>query len=265
MFSDFRTLMFNASLVIVCLSASFGLSYNGISGNVAAAQPEPSTTAPVTSTPDAHAVPATSATADHAEPAKHSHTDIADAGHDAGHTAHSHIGEKGVSEDVLPGPNGIRYDMVIYNIVIFLVLLSILTKYAWGPIMKSLDDREAMITKNIQDAEQARMKAETLLAEHRKKLDAVQDEVREIIAEARRDAEHTKTQIVATANKEASLMQTRAVEEISRAKDQALNELFGNMTNQIAKATEQVIARSLTDDDRNRFVNEAVNGFVSSN
>ena len=182
-------------------------------------------------------------------------------GSDHGHT--SHIGEKGVSENVIPSKP--RMDMVIYSMAVFLVLLAILTNYAWGPIIKALDEREALITNNIESAEQKLASAEALLVEHRKKLDAVQDEVRAILAEARKDAEHTKNEIVATANKEAKLMQDRAVEEISRAKDQALNEVFGSVSTQVAKATEQVIRRSLTNEDHERFVNEAVNQFVSRN
>ena len=186
-------------------------------------------------------------------------------------THHVPMTEKGVGTGLVPGipdehgnVSPWRLDLSIYSFVVFLTLLAILTKYAWGPIIKALDAREEGIRKDIANAKQTREKADSLLAEHAKKLDSAQDEVREIIAEAKRDAEHTKSDIITNAQNEARLTQDRAVDEIERAKDQALNELFSNMSTQVATATEQVIGRALTEDDRKKLVGEAVSQFSSN-
>lgn len=177
--------------------------------------------------------------------------------HAHGHGDHAHVGDPAHEPEVFE-PGDWRTDLSIYTFVVFLVLLGVLTKFAWGPVIAALDAREENIRKNIEDAEAARVSAEAMLADRAKKLESVQDEVREILAEARRDAEHTKTEIVASAQKEADATKHRALEEINRARDQALNDLFQNMTGQVATATEHVIGRALTEDDRNRLIDESL-------
>src|SRR5260221_7283456 len=83
-------------------------------------------------------------------------------------------------------------DLAVWTLITFVVFLIVLKKFAWVPLITGLDKRETSVLDNIANAEAARIKAEKMLAEHAVRLDKVQDEVREIVAEARRDAEHTK-------------------------------------------------------------------------
>jgi F-type H+-transporting ATPase subunit b len=176
---------------------------------------------------------------------------------DPGERHETHIDTEGVSTDA----SEFKSDLAIFTLVVFLLLLGILGKFAWGPIVAGLEKREAGIRQNIDDAEAARLKAEQMLAAHAEKLDQVQDEIREIIAEARRDAEHTKQDIVNTAQREAEVSRQRAIVEIERAKDAALKELFDTAAAQVADATEHVLSRSLNDDDQNRLIEEALSQF----
>ena len=178
------------------------------------------------------------------------------AAHAGGHELH--IGQEGVNED----PGEFKTDLAIYTFVVFFLLLGLLYRFAWGPVSEGLERREASIHDNIAAAEAARIKAEKMLAEHAAKLDKVQDEVREILAEARRDAEHAKSEIVAAAQKEAEANRQRAVLEIERARDQALDELFFQMGKSVRLATEQVIGRSFTGADNDRLIEEALNTFA---
>ena len=150
-------------------------------------------------------------------------------------------------------------DLAIWSLVTFVVYLIVLKKAAWGPLIQGLDQREAKMKQQIADAESARVKAEAMLAEHAKKLDKVQDEVKEILAEARRDAEHTKQDIVAVANKEAEATRKRAVEDIEHARDLAMKELFDFVSSNVIGATENVLGRALSDDDQKRLVQDALN------
>lgn len=176
--------------------------------------------------------------------------------HAAGHR--SHIGTEGVSED----PAEFKTDLAIYTFVVFALLLTLLYKFAWGPVTEGLERRESSIHDNIAAAESARLKSEKMLAEHTARLDKVQDEVREIIAVARRDAEHVKNEIVAAAQKEAETTRLRAVQDIERARDKALDDLFDHMARIVNDATEQVIGRALTGADNERLIEEALSGFA---
>ena len=149
-------------------------------------------------------------------------------------------------------------DLALFSLVTFVVYLVVLKVGAWGPLRDGLNERERRIRQDIADAEANRHKSEVMLKEHEAKLAKVQDEVREILAEARRDAEHARLEIATIAQKEAEATKQRAIAEIERSKDQALAELFDFVSNNVLKATEQVIGRSLTGTDHERLVKESL-------
>ncbi|MBD3672046.1 MAG: F0F1 ATP synthase subunit B [Planctomycetaceae bacterium] len=158
-------------------------------------------------------------------------------------------------------PLSFRADLALWSFISFGLLILVLKTFAWGPLIDGLDNREAKFRNQLAEAEAARIQAEKMLKEHAAKLDAVQDEVKAIIDEARRDAEHTKNDIIEQAQKEAKATQDRAVHEIERSRDAALKELFDTMSSQVAAATEHVIGRSLDGDDQNRLIDEALSQF----
>lgn len=154
-------------------------------------------------------------------------------------------------------------DLAIFTAITFGLFLFVLKKMAWKPLIEGLEKREGKIQAALSDAEHARLKAQKLLDDHQHKLDRVQDQVREILAEARRDAEVTKNDIITTAQREAESSKNRALVEIQRAKDAALDELFDQMSGTVAKATQQVVGRSLTGADHERLIREALQEFSS--
>lgn len=159
-----------------------------------------------------------------------------------------------------PGaPLDFKGDLAIWSLVTFVVYILVLKKAAWGPLIQGLDAREGKMKQQLADAEAAQKKAEVMLADHAKKLAQVQDEVKAILAEARRDAEHTKQDIVASANKEAEATRKRAVEDIEHARDVAIKELFDFVSSNVIGATENVLGRALSSDDQNRLVQDALN------
>ncbi|HLJ12772.1 MAG TPA: F0F1 ATP synthase subunit B [Planctomycetaceae bacterium] len=181
--------------------------------------------------------------------------------HAEGDADHSASGASGTTP---PGLTVTKQDadLALWSLVTFVVFILVLKKFAWRPLITGLDKREMSVLDNIAAAEAARVKAEKMLAEHAAKLDKVQDEVREILAEARRDAEYTKGEIVAAAQKEAETNRQRAVQDIERARDQALDDLFDHMARCVNEATEQVIGRALTGADNERLIEEALSGFA---
>ena len=157
-----------------------------------------------------------------------------------------------------------KSDLALFSLIVFLIFVAVLKKFAWGPLMQGLDKRESKVRQDIANAEAARVKAEKALADHEAKLSAVQDEVKEIWAEARRDAEHTKTEIIAAANQEAEALRQRSLDDIQLASDQAMRALFDHMAASVTDATEHVLGRALSGEDQDRLVQEAL-AQVSSN
>lgn len=173
----------------------------------------------------------------------------AEAAHDAGHAAEHH--EAGL-------PMDFTKDLALFSLVTFIVYVAVLRIGAWGPLRNGLNERERRIRQDIADAEANRIKSEEMIAQREAKLATVQDEVRELLAEARRDAERLKQDIVTTAQTESEALKHRAIAEIERSRDQALAELFDFVSTNVVGATERVIGRSLDQGDQDRLVGQAL-------
>jgi F-type H+-transporting ATPase subunit b len=167
-------------------------------------------------------------------------------------------GGHGDHEKAPGGPIDWKTDLNLWTFVVFGIFLVVLRVFAWGPLTSALDAREAKIHGNLAHAEQAREKAERLLADYQTQLAAAQDQILKMMAESRRDAELTRQEILAQTEKDVSLLKDRAVAEIERTRDGALNELFSHMAGTVTSATEKVLGRALTDSDQDRLVNEAL-------
>lgn len=151
-------------------------------------------------------------------------------------------------------------DLALWSFVVFVGFLFVLKKAAWGPMIAGLDKREAGIRSAIAQAEDNQRKSKALLAEYEQKLKAAEETVQAMVAEAKRDAERTSQDIIATAQKEVSALRDRAREEINQAKDAALAEVFTSVQSQVIRATEHVLGRALNDGDQDRLVGEALAG-----
>ena len=155
-------------------------------------------------------------------------------------------------------PIGFQADLALWSLIVFVLFLFVLKSVAWGPMIEGLDKREAGIRASIAEAEESQRKSQALLAEYEDKLRGAEATVADMVAEAKRDAERTSQDIVAKAQSEVESMRDRAKEDISRAKDAALAEVFSTVSGQVALATEHVLGRTLNDGDQERLIQEAL-------
>ena len=186
---------------------------------------------------------------DHADNGDDQH---GEASHDDSHGGGSHGGEKAAP------PMNFQADLALWSLIVFGILLFVLKAVAWGPMIEGLDKRESGIRAAIAEAEENQRKSQALLAEYEGKLRDAEQTVAEMVAEAKRDAERTSQDIVAKAQSDVEAMQQRATDEIGRAKDAALAEVFGSVNERIALATEHVLGRAISGQDQERLVEEAL-------
>lgn len=168
---------------------------------------------------------------------------------DEAHDDHAH--DTGV-------PVSLAKDLALWSLVTFVCFLFVLKKAAWQPLIEGLDKREAGIRSAIVEAEENQRKSQALLADYEAKLRDAEQTVAEMIAEAKRDAERTSQDIVAKAEADVEAMRQRATEDIGRAKDAALSEVFQSVNSRIALATEHVLGRAISGEDQDRLVEEAL-------
>ena len=175
------------------------------------------------------------------------------AAEDHSSTADEHAAEGGV-------PISFQKDLALWSLIVFVLFLFVLKKFAWAPMIEGLDKREAGIRKSISDAEDGRRKAQALLADYEQKLKNAEQTVQAMVAEARRDAERTTQDLIAGAQKEMQAIRNRAKDDIQQAKDSALADVFASVNDQVIRATEHVLGRTMTESDQDRLVTEALAG-----
>jgi F-type H+-transporting ATPase subunit b len=163
-------------------------------------------------------------------------------------------------EELEPDRNPLAFDpdLAVFSAIIFLLLVAILGKFAWPTITAALDERERKIAADIAAAEARNEESKRLFAEHEAKLAAAAGEVRALLDEARRDAEHTKKAIEAEGQKAARGEMDRAVREIQRARDAAVQDLAVSSANVAIDLAKKVIREQLTPEKNNQIIREAV-------
>ena len=158
----------------------------------------------------------------------------------------------------------VQSPLAIYSVIVFVLLLLILTRFAWRPVIRALHEREAHLQQVLLDSERARNEAETIAANHRKQLAGAADEVRALIEQARREAQVSADSIVRKAQAEAESARERAEREISGARDQALMEIWSKTADLAVSVAGRVLDKELGDSDHRRLVEAALNELPSN-
>ncbi len=163
-----------------------------------------------------------------------------------------------------PNPLAVDTDLAVWTFVVFLVLFGVLWKFAWGPIAHALDRREHHIAENIAAAQRAQDDAKSMLAEYEGKLAGAADQVRQMLEEARRDAEGVKQEIVGEARTAAQQEHQRAMRDIRTATDAAVEELSQRSADLAIQLAGKVISAKLSAEERAKLVQESLNKFAAA-
>ena len=149
--------------------------------------------------------------------------------------------------------------MIIWTFITFGLLLFILKKFAWKPLLSMLEQREEGIRSTMQRTEHAREEAEKLLTEHKKLLQASELDARRIIDEARQTAEKLRTEILAHAEEQSRQLTLQAKSEIQREKETALTQLRTEIADLAILAATRILRTNL-DEEKNRAL---VDSFIT--
>lgn len=155
-----------------------------------------------------------------------------------------------------------KSDLALWTAVVFLLLLAILWKFAWKPIVDGLDKRERNVADQIAQAEAANEKANQILADYQRQLAAAGDQVRAILEQGRRDAEKAGRTLIDKAKEDAEAEYQRAVKQIDAATAAAIKELAGQSATLAVDLAGKIVRAKLSPGDHTRLIDDAVAGFV---
>ncbi|REK19069.1 MAG: ATP synthase F0 subunit B [Planctomycetota bacterium] len=175
-----------------------------------------------------------------------------------------HAASTDPAETTGPDPLSFDPDLAIWTLVVFVILLIVLGKFAWGPIIEALDRREETVANHISQAERNHEQARLLLSEYEQKLASAANEVRGLLEEARRDAEHTKQAILAEAKEGAEAEKARALRDIDAAADAAMESLAQRSAELAIDLAGKIVQAQLSREDHARLIQEAMARFPAA-
>ena len=179
--------------------------------------------------------------------------------HDPHDLAHANASPK------LEDPSEWRYDISLCSFVVFVVLLTLLGRFAWTPIIKGLDNREKFIARQIEEARQSAEQAAAELKAYRDQMASAAQEALEIVNRARKDAEAVAEKVHQEAQQTAVRERERAITDIRAAKNAALREVARKGAELAVTLAGRIVRRELRTDDHTALITEALEQFPSSN
>lgn len=146
-----------------------------------------------------------------------------------------------------------------WSLVNFLILLSLVYKFGYGPINAMLEQRTTTIESSLKHAEEVKAEVEDMRKETQANLADSRREAQEIVARATKAAEDAKNEIIGKAKEDASGIKNKATAEIAAATEAAKAELKDTAASLAILAAEKVLGRAITEDDHKSMVKQFVN------
>lgn len=161
--------------------------------------------------------------------------------------------DEGLNPLVKPVPG-----LMIWVLLVFVVSMWVLKKYAWPPIVEIIDKRQRAIEEQIAASETARVEAERLAQEYRDQLATARAESDEIVGRARRSGEQIERDAVEQGRQTREDLLAQARKDIEAETRRAVDELRNEVAALTVEATAKVTRKSLSDQDQQRLLDEAL-------
>ena len=153
---------------------------------------------------------------------------------------------------------GIDWKLLIAQIVNFLVLLFILWKFAYGPVLAMLEKRQKKIEKGLADAEEAHKNLEKSEEKQKEILKHARTEAKDIVEKAREQAEKAKSEMALEAKAQAEKIVTVAKAEIEQEKQKTIAEIKSEIGSLIVAATEKIVGEKMDEEKDREIIEKAI-------
>jgi F-type H+-transporting ATPase subunit b len=153
---------------------------------------------------------------------------------------------------------GLSWDLALWTVVVFLLLLFILRKVAWKPMLEGLQKREENIKSALEEAKRAHEESLKLRAEMTAQMAAAQDKVKATLDEARKDAQSMADDLINKAKSEITAERQRLNREVALARDQALEAISTHTAELATLVASKALGRGVAIDDQDRLIHEAL-------
>lgn len=146
----------------------------------------------------------------------------------------------------------------VASLIIFGILLVILGKWAWKPIVTQLENREKGIAETIEDARHRTQEAEGLLRQYQERLNKAEAEAQALVSQSRKEAAEARELILQAANTEAQRSAHLVREEIEVAKQEAMRDLYDRTATLATDIAGKILRRNLRVEDQKQILDESL-------
>jgi F-type H+-transporting ATPase subunit b len=154
--------------------------------------------------------------------------------------------------------------LIIWTILIFLLLVALLRKLAWKPLLDALEERTRRIKDSLDKAEAAKQAAEQARTEYETMMAKARQESQELIAKSRKTAEATREEIITKAQIESEQLTQRVKKEIDLARQKALDEIKHTAAELSINIATRIIGKSLGAKDHQELIRQALSEIQTS-
>ena len=151
----------------------------------------------------------------------------------------------------LLSPNG---GVMVWTLVIFIILLIVLSKYAFKPITKAVEEREQSLADAIDAAQRDRDESARMLQDQRDQIESARDEAQKIVSEARAAAEQVRGTMIEHAHTETATLLDRARREIVAERDRAIADMRLEAIDLAIAGASRVIEKNMDDQSNRKLV-----------
>ena len=148
--------------------------------------------------------------------------------------------------------------LFVWTILTFLLLLTVLTKFAWKPLLKMLKDREELIRSSLEDAEKAQTELAKLNAEGEKIINKARAEAQEILSQCKSSATTLKEETLKDAKEKAKVIADNAEKQILVEKEKAIEEIKSEVVNLSLSVAEKLIKKNISVEDNKALIDESL-------
>ncbi|MDW0108645.1 F0F1 ATP synthase subunit B [Sporosarcina aquimarina] len=154
--------------------------------------------------------------------------------------------------------NRLNLGDIIATVVFFTILMLLLKKFAWGPLMGIMDQRAEMIANEIESAEQSRVESKKLLEEQRALLKEAHADALVIVENAKKQGEAQREELIQAARSEVGRMKDNAAVEIVTEKEKAIAAVREEFVSLSIMAASKVLGKEVSEEDNRALIEETI-------
>ena len=148
--------------------------------------------------------------------------------------------------------------LFIWTILTFVVLVALLARFAWRPLLEALERRQATIAQSLDDAQRARQELERLQRESAQMMAAARTEAEAIIARSRSDAEALREELKQKARSEAATIVKNAERQIQLETARAIQQIRHEAVDLSVAIASKILRRQVSREDNEALIQEAL-------